>query len=163
LAKEAAAMISRQRGLILSILAAFAVILAVLPASPAAATPLAEQAAAAKSREAKVKAELHSLRTSLEATIQQYDLATINLTAAQKRVEQATYRLQVAQFEASVAQTRFTKRMIAIYEQPPLDVLDVIFSARSFTDMSTELQGLSAISASGHDPPGSGGGRQAEA
>ena len=110
--------------------------------------PLSQQAASAQAKVAKVKAELESLRTPLEATIQQYDLANIKLTAAQKSVEQATYQLQIARSRLIVAQERFTKRIVAIYEQPPLDVLDVIFSAHSFTDISTTLQGLNEISAS---------------
>jgi cell wall-associated NlpC family hydrolase len=122
-------------------------VLVALP-HPAAATPLSQQAASAQAKVAKVKAELESLRTTLEATIQQYDLANLKLTAAQKSVEQATYQLQIARSRLIVAQERFTKRIVAIYEQPPLDVLDVIFSAHSFTDISTTLQGLNEISAS---------------
>jgi len=141
-------VIGRRLAVSVAILAAWLLVSAALPVSPSAATPLAQKAAAAKAKVAKVKAELESLRTTLEATIQQYDLANLKLAAAQKGVEQATYKLQVARFRLSVAQERFTKRMVAIYEQPPLDVLDVVFSARSFTDMTTELQGLSEISAS---------------
>ena len=125
-------MIRRRLALALALLAGCLLALVALPTHPATATTFSQQAASAQAKVAKVKAELESLRTTLEAAIQQYDLANLKLTVAQKSVEQATYKLQVAESQLAHRPERFTKRIVAIYEQPPLDLLDVIFSSHSF-------------------------------
>ena len=111
------------------IIATVALVLFMLP-MVAQATPLAQRKAAAQAKVAKVRSELDALHTSLEKAIQKYDLANLKLQTAEDNVVAATHKLSVAQYRLDVGRAQLEDRVAAMYKERPLDLLDVVFSAR---------------------------------
>jgi len=116
-------------------------------AAAASAKPLAQQKAQAKARMAEVKAQLEDLRVSLEQTIEQYNLATIKLTKAKRRVGKATRELKLARLQLAGARATLADRVVTIYKQGTADVVDIAFSAASFADLTSVLRDWSEIAA----------------
>jgi peptidoglycan DL-endopeptidase CwlO len=125
--------------LLIASLAGLVVAFAVLPADPAGALTLAQQRAAAEARTAQVKQQLDALNTSLEQAIQEYDLATLQLSDVQAQVSSTTLQLALANSQLRTAQQKLESAVVAMYQQRPTDILDVIFSSRSFDDLTSQL------------------------
>ena len=140
-------MIKGKRTLLLAIVLAVAVALSALAAPHAGALTLAQKKAAAQAKVDKVRKELNALDVSLEKAVQRYDLANEQLAEVQTKVEAATRQLKVAQYQLRVAQNTLNNRVVAMYKQRPIDLLDVVFEAHSFDDMVTQLRTINELSA----------------
>jgi septal ring factor EnvC (AmiA/AmiB activator) len=109
------------------------------PANCAPAPSLAQQKAAAERRTAEVKQKLDALNKDLEEAIQQYDLANLQLAEVQSRIADVSQQLAVALSSLQAKQQELSECVVAMYEQRPTDILDVIFSSRNFDDLSQQL------------------------
>ena len=130
------------------VLAGLFLAVAVLPTDPAGALTLAQQKAAAEARTAQVKQQLDALNTSLEQAIQQYDLANLKLTDVQAKVSSTTLQLATATTQLQTAEQSLEDSVVAMYEQRPTDILDVIFSSRSFDDLTSQVTAFRELGAS---------------
>jgi peptidoglycan DL-endopeptidase CwlO len=135
-------------GLFPLLIAAFIAVVIVVPAAPAGAKPLSQQKAAAEAKIAKVQAQLDALHVTLERTVERYNLANIKLTAAQKRVAKSTRELKLARLELGAARDTLSRRVVAIYKQRPGDIMDVFFTASSFTDITSVIRDWDEIGSS---------------
>jgi peptidoglycan DL-endopeptidase CwlO len=136
-----------KRTLLIALALAIAVAVPALVAPHADALTLAQKKAAAKAKVERVRSQLNALDISLERAIQQYDLANEQLAQVQSQVEAATRQLKVARYQLHIARDTLNNRAVAMYKQRPIDILDVIFQARSFDDMVTQLRTVSELSA----------------
>jgi cell wall-associated NlpC family hydrolase len=118
-----------------------------LPTDPAGAQTLAQKRALAEARTAQVKQQLDALNTSLEKAIQQYDLASLKLSDVQAKVSSTTLELAVANGQLQVAEQKLSDAVVAMYQQRPTDILDVIFSSRSFDDLTSQLDAFRKLGA----------------
>jgi cell wall-associated NlpC family hydrolase len=118
-----------------------------LPVRPAAALTLAQKKAAAQARVEKVKAQLDALNVSLERAGQEYDQALVQLDAVQKRLQKTSQDLKVAEYRLAVARQNLAQRAVAMYKQQPTDIVDVLFSAQSFSNMVDEIKTMQELSA----------------
>jgi len=141
-------LMAGKRGVALAALAVFLGATIALPASPAKATPTGQEKAAAQVLLERTRLQLKALNVSLEATIQQYDLAELKLEDARSRAAEAGYQLTIAQSQLNAARDVAAARIVAIYKQPQPSVCDVIFSSESLGQMSAELWALREIGAS---------------
>jgi cell wall-associated NlpC family hydrolase len=129
------------------VLAGLFLAVVVLPTDPAGALTLAQQKAAAEARTAQVKQLLDALNTSLEQAIQQYDLANLKLNDVQARVSSTTLQLALATSQLQTAEQKLGDSVVAMYEQRPTDILDVIFSSRSFDDLTSQVSAFRELGA----------------
>jgi cell wall-associated NlpC family hydrolase len=132
---------------VLAAVAALLVVAFALPASPAGATTLAQQRAAAEARTVQVKQQLDALNASLEEAIQEYDLASLKLSDVQATVSSTTLRLALANSQLQTAQQQLEDAVVAMYEQRSTDILDVIFSSRSYDDLTSQLSSFRKLGA----------------
>jgi cell wall-associated NlpC family hydrolase len=132
-------MVNVRRVLLVSIALAGLLLPSVL-AQPLQATTLAQQKAAARAKAVKIRAQLDALDTRLETTIEEYNLANLKLAEVQASVEKTTRELKIARSNLEVARKTLSDRAVAMYEQRPTDILDVIFSARTFDDLASQLR-----------------------
>ena len=140
-------MITGKRTLVLAVMLAIAVAVSALTASHAGALTLAQKKAAAQAKVDRVRKELNALDVSLDKAVQRYDLANEQLAEVQAKMEAATRQLKVAQYQLRIAQSTLNNRVVAMYKQRPIDILDVVFEARSFDDMVTQLRTINELSA----------------
>ena len=132
-------MVNVRRVLLVSIALAGLLLPSVM-AQPLQATTLAQQKAAARAKAEKIRAQLDALDTRLEITIEEYNLANLKLAEVQARLEKTTRELKIARQNLEVARKTLSDRAVAMYQQRPTDILDVIFSARSFDDLASQLR-----------------------
>jgi len=140
-------MVNGKRALVIALVLAVVSAVPALVAPHAGALTLAQKKAAAKAKVEKVRRQLNALDISLERAIQEYDLANEKLAQVQSQVQAATRQLKVARYQLHVAQDTLSNRAVAMYKQRPIDILDVIFQARSFDDLVTQLRTVRELSA----------------
>jgi len=131
-------MVNVRRVLLVSIALA-ALLLPTVMVQPLHATPLSQKKAAAKAKAKKIRAQLEVLDVTLERTIEEYNLANLTLAQVQASVQKTTRELKVVRFKLEVARKTLNDRLVAMYEQRPTDILDIIFSSRSFDDLASQL------------------------
>lgn len=109
------------------------------------ATPLAQKQARLTAKAKKIRRQLEVLDAGLERTIEQYNLANLRLAEVQAKVEKTTRELKLARKQLSFARKMLRTRLVAMYKQRPIDILDVVFSARSFDELVTDLTTVADI------------------
>jgi len=116
----------------------------VLPAfvvtADADAVPLAEQKARAKEEAQRIKEQLDLLDADLGRAVEDYNLARIKLGEAEGRVKKATRELKVARLELAQARAVLQERVIGLYKQRPVDIVDVFFQSSDFDELATQLK-----------------------
>ena len=81
----------------------------------------------------------------LERTIEDYNLASWELAQVQAKVEKTTRQLKITRFRLETARQIMSDRLVAMYEQRPTDILDVIFSSRSFDELASQLRTMQEL------------------
>jgi cell wall-associated NlpC family hydrolase len=131
----------RQRRILLIALTAFLVLPFALPSSSAAET-LAQKHARARV----IMAQLAVLDARMERVVERYDAATGKLAAIQSRIIQNERTLAVTRYDLQLAKATLQQRVVAIYKQRPVDLLDVIVATKSFSSMVDQLSMLHRVS-----------------
>lgn len=134
-----------RRSLVIGIFLAMFVLPLALP-RVGEAVPLAEQKAAAKAKAQRIRRQLEVLDVALEQTIERYNLANLQLDQAEERVAKSTRELKVARFDLRVSRETLRNRVVAMYKQRPIDIVDVIFASRSFDELASQLHTVRQIS-----------------
>ena len=114
-----------RRSLVIGIFLAMFVLPLALP-RVGEAVPLAEQKAAAKAKAQRIRRQLEVLDVALEQTIERYNLANLQLDQAEERVAKSTRELKVARFDLRVSRETLRNRVVAMYKQRPIDIVDAV-------------------------------------
>ena len=140
----------RRHGLV--ILGALALAAAVATGAEAHSTP---QIRAQQAHARAVKAEVDRIGISLEATIQRYDGAKVELQQVKASLASNTHRLHLARANFHAAQLRIMSRLYSIYVGGKPSTLDVLAGARSLSQVINSAETAQTISqqdsALGHD------------
>jgi peptidoglycan DL-endopeptidase CwlO len=126
-------LVKGKRGLIVLCLALLALLLA-LPSSSSAET-LAQK----KARAHQILQQLSVLDKKLEVAVERYDAASQQLQDTRDRIRQNQRNLKIAQYNLSVAKATLEQRVVALYKQRPVDLLDVMLATKSFDDFMTQI------------------------
>ena len=128
------------------VLVAFVALLALpfcLP-SAASADTLAQKRAHAR----QIMGQLAALDTRMEKVVERYDAATGKLDAIKARIAANQRRLLVTRYNLQMAKTQLRQRVVAMYKQRPVELLDVMLSTKSFTSMVDQLDMLHRVGSS---------------
>lgn len=126
-------MVKGKRVLV-AVLLALLTLLFTLP-SQASAETLAQK----KARARDILQQLSVLDKQLEVVIERYDAANAQLQTVQAQIAQNRQNLKIAKYNLSVAKSNLQLRVVALYKQRPVDMLDVMLATRSFDDFMTQL------------------------
>jgi cell wall-associated NlpC family hydrolase len=111
-----------------------ALLFLVLPAL-AQATPVSDK----KARAREIRSQVAKLDHKLEAVIEEYNYANDRLLAVRKQIRKNTVTLKVARLNLAVAHRNLSARVVALYKERPIEMLDVVLSAGSFEEITTQL------------------------
>jgi cell wall-associated NlpC family hydrolase len=106
----------------------------VLPAV-AVATPVGEKKAEAQ----RIRQEIAAFDATLGRVIDEYNQANEDLTQIKGRIKKNAKALKVAEYNLAVARRQLDARVVAIYKQRPVELLDVVLSAGEFEDVASQL------------------------
>jgi cell wall-associated NlpC family hydrolase len=112
-----------------------ALLLALLLASSAFASPIGSK----KAQLRKVQSRLQTVYHQVDMAVEKYNQATAQLHTVQGQIEQNEHLLKVAEYNLAVANRQLTARALDIYKTRDVGVVDVFFGARSFDDLVTQL------------------------
>lgn len=133
----------RNRRLLLLALAALLVLPFVLP-STAAADTIAQKRAHARA----IMGELATLDVKMEKVVERYDAATSKLAAIKAHIAQNQHTLTVTRYNLQMAKSQLEQRVVAMYKQRPVELLDVIVATKSFSSMVDQLDMLNRVGTS---------------
>ena len=133
----------RNRRLFLLALAALLVLPFVLP-STAAADTIAQKRAHARA----IMGELATLDVKMEKVVERYDAATSKLAAIKAHIAQNQHTLTVTRYNLQMAKSQLEQRVVAMYKQRPVELLDVIVATKSFSSMVDQLDMLNRVGTS---------------
>jgi cell wall-associated NlpC family hydrolase len=133
----------RNRRLFLMALAALLVLPFVLP-SAASADTLAQK----RARAHVIMGELSVLDVKMEKVVERYDAATSKLATINSSIAQNQRTLTVTRYNLQMAKAMLDQRVVAMYKQRPVELLDVIVSTKSFSSMVEQLNMLHRVSSS---------------
>ena len=102
-------------------------------ASPALAKPSLSARARA------IQRQLDALYMRMDVVTGQYNTAYDQLTKVRGEIRQNQREITIARYNLAVAKTALRDRVIALYKERPVDVLDVILQTKSFDEMLTQL------------------------
>lgn len=111
------------------------VLFTVLIPAVALATPVSEK----KQRAREIRAQVAKLDHKLEATIEQYNFANHKLDIVKRQIKRNAKSLRVARYNLAVAHRNLNDRVVALYKERPVDLLDVMFSAGSFEELASQI------------------------
>jgi len=128
--------------LIVSLSALLIALLAAAALAPrAAASPIADK----KAKAAEIQQELQTLNTKMDVAVEAYDQANAKLALVKQQIARNTRELQVAQYKLEVSRQQLSQQVVAMYKQPPTDLMDVLLGTHSFDDLVTRLGYMSLI------------------
>ena len=133
----------RHHRLFLVALAALLVLPFVLP-SPASAETIAQKRAHARA----IMGQLATLDVKMEKVVERYDAATGKLAGINARISANRRTLTVTRYDLQMAKTMLQQRVVAMYKQRPVELLDVIVATKSFSAMVDQLSMLHRVSSS---------------
>jgi cell wall-associated NlpC family hydrolase len=133
----------RNRRLFLVALAALLVLPFVLP-SVASADTLAQK----KARAHAIMGQLSALDAKMEQVVERYDAATGKLDAINAKIVANRHTLTVTRYNLQLAKAMLDQRVVAMYKQRPVELLDVIVQTKSFSSMVDQLNMLHRVSSS---------------
>jgi cell wall-associated NlpC family hydrolase len=133
----------RNRRLFLAALAALLVLPFVLP-SAASADTLAQK----KARAHEIMGQLNNLDVKMEQVVERYDAATGKLDAIDAQIVANQHTLAVTRYNLQLAKAMLDQRVVAMYKQRPVELLDVIVATKSFSSMVDQLNMLHRVSSS---------------
>jgi peptidoglycan hydrolase CwlO-like protein len=112
-------------------------------AQPAAATPLTD----AQQRVRDVKQQISRLDTRLDLAVARYAEATQALLAVKADIRHNRRQLKLARFNVASAKDALQRRVVAIYKERPVDMLDVLVGAGSFDELLSKLAMMNHLTA----------------
>lgn len=104
-------------------------------AVPAGASPVS----AKKARLRAVQAQLTTLGMEVEMAVERYNQAVVRLETTQGKIAENRRLLTAAERNLERANRQLTARAQSIYKTPQTGFADVVFGARSFDDLVTQL------------------------
>ena len=117
-------------------------LLLLVTASPSIATP----SLSAKAR--RIQSQLDALYMRMDRVTDQYNAANDRLAKVRSDIRQNERDIAIARYNLAVAKDTLHDRIVAMYKERPVDLLDVILQTRSFDDMLTQLDLLQKLGAS---------------
>ena len=133
----------RKRRLFLLALVALLALPFALPSSASADT-IAQKRAHAHA----IMGELATLDVKMEKVVERYDAATSKLAAIEAHIARNQRTLDVTRYNLQMAKTMLQQRVVAMYKQRPVELLDVIVSTKSFSSMVDQLNMLHRVGSS---------------
>jgi cell wall-associated NlpC family hydrolase len=124
------------------IIIATTLLLLLTTASPSLATPSLSARARA------IQHQLDALYMRMDVVTDQYNNANDQLAKVRAQIRQNRYEIGIARYNLSVARTTLRHRVVALYKERPVDVLDVILQTKSFDEMLTQLDLLQKLGTS---------------
>jgi cell wall-associated NlpC family hydrolase len=113
----------------------------------AQATPVGDK----KARAREIRAQVAHLDHQLEAVIEKYNYANDRLTTVRKQMRKNTVALKIARLNLAVAHRNLSARVVALYKERPLEMLDVVFSAKSFEEITSQLDLMKRVGEQDND------------
>ena len=136
----------RTRSLVIVALLALLTLPLCLP-SAASADTIAQKRAHAR----QIMGQLAVLDTRMEKVVERYDAATGKLDAIMASIAANQRTLLVTRYNLQLAKNQLQQRVVAIYKQRPVELLDVIVSTKSFTSMVDQLDLLHRVGSNQSD------------
>jgi cell wall-associated NlpC family hydrolase len=118
------------------------ILLLLVTASPSLATP----SLSAKAR--RIQRQLDALYMRMDVATDQYNAANDRLAKVRSGIRQNERDIAIARYNLAVAKDTLHDRIVAMYKERPVDLLDVILQTKSFDDMLTQLDLLQKLGAS---------------
>jgi cell wall-associated NlpC family hydrolase len=130
----------------ISLALALAALVAVLLslAGQASATPISEK----KARAREIARQVAALDHRMEIVVEQYNAAHMKLDGVQAKVKENERNLKIARYNLMVAKETLRERVVALYKERPVDMLDVLLSTKSFDELLTQLDMLNRLGTS---------------
>ncbi len=129
--------------LLLVTLAALLVLPFALPS-----TASAETVAQKRARAHVIMGQLNALDVKMEKVVERYDAATGQLAGINARIAANSRTLTVTRYDLQMAKSMLQQRVVAMYKQRPVELLDVIIANKSFSSMIDQLSMLNRVSSS---------------
>lgn len=101
----------------------------------ASGTPISDK----KARAREIRAQVAKLDEKLGAIIEEYNHANEQLKAVRTQIDRNTEQLKIARYNLQVARRNLNARVVALYKERTVDILDVVFSAGSFEEITSQL------------------------
>ena len=133
----------RNRRLFLVALAALLVLPFALP-SAASADTVAQKRAHARA----IMGELATLDVKMEKVVERYDAATGKLATINASIAKNQRTLALTRYNLQMAKTQLQNRVVAMYKQRPVELLDVMLATKSFSSMVDQLDLLDRVGTS---------------
>jgi len=133
----------RHHRLFLVALVALLVLPFALP-SPASAETIAQKRARAHA----IMGQLATLDVKMEKVVERYDAATGKLAGINARIAANKHTLTVTRYDLQMAKNMLQQRVVAMYKQRPVELLDVIVANKSFSALVDQLSMLHRVSSS---------------
>ena len=118
-------------------------LLALLFAPSAFATPKAEQKAAI----AKLKVQADKIYMQISAANEDLNAANERYAAVKSAIDENTKVLAVAKFNLAAADQSMQSRVVALYKQQEVDFLDVLLSTKSFDELVGHMDAMKTLNA----------------
>lgn len=128
-------MIIRSRTVKLCLLSSILLMLVLVTAMPAAASPVSVK----KARLLAVQATLETLGMRVEVAVERYNQAVAKLDTTRSQIAENRRLLTVAEHDLQRANGQLAARARSIYITPEAGIVDVVFAARSFDDILTQF------------------------
>ena len=84
----------------------------------------------------------------MEKVVERYDAATGKLAAVKAQIAQNQRTLAVTRYNLQMAKTMLQQRVVAMYKQRPVELLDVMLATKSFSSMVDQLDLLDRVGTS---------------
>ena len=131
---------NRTTRLLLAALIALLALPLLLP-SLASADPLAQK----KARAREIMQQLSVLDARMERVVERYDAATTRLGQVNDRIQQNERNIKLARYNLQLAKRMLAQRVVNMYKQRPVDMLDVIVASKSFGSLVDQLNLLNRL------------------
>ena len=90
-------------------------------------------------------AQLQGLNSSLERSVQQYDLAQVKYVRVQRELRENRHELHIAQRNFVIGEQRIAHRLVALYTTPQDSPIEVILGARNLDEMLNRLDTAKSV------------------
>ncbi len=128
------------------VLVAFVALLALPLCLPSAAS--ADTLAQKRAHARQIMGQLAALDTRMEKVVERYDAATGKLDTIKATMAANQRRLLVTRYNLQMAKTQLQQRVVAMYKQRPVELLDVMLATKSFSSMVDQLDMLHRVGTS---------------
>jgi peptidoglycan hydrolase CwlO-like protein len=110
----------------------------------AAASP-ASPISGKKARLKAVQARLETVYTQVEVAVEKYNQATSQLDSVELKITENQHLLDVAERNLKTADKQLKVRAENLYKSRDVDIVDVLFQAKSFDELVTQLDMMNRI------------------